>query len=351
MKLQLHSLRANAARPASGATASFERRHRFACRRAGRPCAIGLLLVLAVASAGFSAERGPVPGESVRGIRTANKTILAGPEGDPFDMPSDAAVGPDGDLYILDGVHHRVVVYDPEGTFQFQFGSYGTKLGQLHFPLGITASPDARIYVADSGNRRVQVFASNGEPLDVITLPSVPSGAPPDPTDVVVDPARARLYVADNDNHYILVYSLASRSFEAVWGGPGQGERQFRFPFLMDLSLQGYLLIVEPINTRVQVLNPGGKFVNFIGGWGVKPGQLFRPKGVATCEDRVFVTDSYLGSIQVFDMSGSFLGVLADNAGLPMKFLTPTGVAVDVKRKRLYIVELKANRVCRVDLE
>jgi len=313
--------------------------------------AIQLLLVALVASAGFSAERGAVPRESVPGIRTSNKVVLAGPEGDPFDMPSAAAVGPEGNLYILDGVHHRVVVFDAEGKFRFQFGSRGSEPGQLLYPLGIAASPDANIYVADSGNHRVQIFSTDGRPLHVITLPSVPSGAPPDPTDAVVDPSRDRIYIADNDNHYILVYKLADRSFEAAWGGPGQGERQFRFPFLMDITPQGYLLVAEPINTRVQVLNPGGKFVNFIGGWGVKPGQLFRPKGVATCEDRVFVTDSYLGSIQVFDMSGVFLGVLADGEGMPMKLTTPTGITVDVKRKRLYIVELKAHRVCRVDLE
>lgn len=326
-------------------------RHEARETRDGSVRAIRLLLVALVASAGFSAERGAVPREGVRGIRTSNKVVLAGPEGDPFDMPSDAAVGPEGDLYILDGVHHRVVVYDAEGKFRFQFGSRGVEPGQLLYPLGIAVSPDAKVYVADSGNHRVQTFTSNGQPLDVITPAAGPSGTPADPTDVVVDPARDRIYIADNDNHCILVYNLAGRSFKAVWGGPGQGERQFRFPFLMDITPQGYLLVVEPINTRVQVLNPSGKFVNFIGGWGVKAGQLFRPKGVATCEDRAFVTDSYLGSVQVFDMSGSFLGVLADDGGLPMKFTTPTGITVDAKHKRLYVVELKAHRVCRVDLE
>lgn len=79
--------------------------------------------------------------------------------------------------------------------------------------------------------------------------------------------------------------------------------------------------------------------------------STFRPKGVATCADRVFVTDSYLGSVQVFDLSGSFLGVLANADGIPMKLVTPTGITSDPERKRLYVVELKANRVCRVDLE
>ena len=81
------------------------------------------------------------------------------------------------------------------------------------------------------------------------------------------------------------------------------------------------------------------------------PGQLFRPKGVAVWDNRVFVTDSYLGSVQVFDLNGDFLGALTDAAGAAMKFTTPTGIAVDANRKRLYVVELKANQVCRVDLE
>lgn len=316
---------------------------------AGMPAA-GLLLILGTACACFGARESATPG-NIQGIRTANPTVLLGPEGDPFDMPSDVAVGREGSAYVLDGVHHRVVVYDAEGQFRFQFGARGNGPGQFLFPLGIAAAPDGKIYVADSGNHRFQVFAADGALLEAVPLPSSESGVPPDPTDLVADLTRGRLYIADNDNHHVVVYDLVSRSFEPAWGGPGQGQRQFRFPFLMDISLEGYLLVVEPINTRVQVLNSSGKFVNFIGGWGVKPGQLFRPKGVAVLEGLVFVSDSYLGSVQVFDMSGNFFGVLADAAGTPIKFTTPTGLAIDAQRKRLYVVELKAHRVCRVDLE
>jgi hypothetical protein len=187
--------------------------------------------------------------------------------------------------------------------------------------------------------------------LKVVPLPSSTSGVPPDPTDVKVDMVRGQLYVVDNDNHIIHVYNLSNNSFEQVWGGPGQGRRQFRYPFFIDASSQGYVFVVEPINTRVQVLNSSGKFVCFIGGWGIKPGQLFRPKGIVTFEDRIFVTDSYLGRIQVFNMGGDFLGMLTDSEGAPVKLNTPTGITVDAQRRRLYVVELKADRVCRMDLE
>jgi len=313
--------------------------------------AAGLSLVLGLAALVCAAQQGPEPKGDIPVIRTHNKSVLVGREDEPFDMPTDAAVGNDGVLYVLDGVNHRVAAYDAEGKFRFQFGQRGSGPGQLLFPLGIATAPDGKVYVADSGNHRFGVFAGDGTPLETVSLPVPVSGAPPDPTDVVIDPVGERLYVTDNDNHRLLVYSLATRKFESVWGGPGQGQRQFRFPFLLDISPDGYVFVVEPINTRVQVLNSSGKFVNFLGAWGVKPGQLFRPKGVAVFDDRVFVTDSYLGSVQVFDLSGGFLGVLADETGVPMRFITPTGITVDPKRRSLYVVELKANRVCRVDLE
>ena len=312
---------------------------------------VRLPLILGLVATTVAAQHDGGARNDKSAVKATVKGVIIGPDGDPFNMPSDAAVGRNGNLYVLDGVNHRVVVCDAEGQIQFQFGSRGSGLGQFAYPLGIAADPNGNIYVADSGNHRFQVFTAGGRPVEAVPLPAAASGIPPDPTDVAVDASRQRLYIVDNDNHSIHVYSLADHRFESVWGSPGQDQRQFRFPFLIDTSLDGYLFVVEPINTRVQVLNAEGKFVDFIGGWGIKPGQLFRPKGVAVCSDRVYVTDSYLGHVQVFGRDGKFLGVLADAAGSPMSFVTPTGIALDTKRNRLYVVELKAHRVCRVDLE
>jgi DNA-binding beta-propeller fold protein YncE len=311
----------------------------------------GLSLVLGLAAVAAAIQNRTESNVAGYRINVRATGVIVGPKDEPFSMPSDVAVGRNDDLYVLDGVNHRVVIFDAAGKFRFEFGSRGSNLGQLLFPLGITTSPDGKVYVADSGNHRFQIFSADGNPLKAVPLPSTTSGVPPDPTDVSVDTVRAQLYVVDNDNHKLHVYNLSNNSFEQVWGSPGQGRRQFRFPFLIDTSSKGYVLIVEPINTRVQVLNSNGKFVCFIGGWGVKPGQLFRPKGVVTFEEQVFVTDSYLGRIQVFNMSGDLLGVLTDSEGAPIQLTTPTGITIDAKRRRLYVVELKADRICWMDLE
>jgi DNA-binding beta-propeller fold protein YncE len=312
---------------------------------------LGLLLIPGLAAVVATAQNQTELDIAGQQIVVRATGVIVGPKDEPFSMPSDVAVGREGNVYVLDGVNHRVVVFNATGEYCFQFGSQGSNLGQMFFPLGITTAPDGKVYIADSGNHRFQVFLPDGKAIKAVPLPVSTSGVPPDPTDVKVDMVRGHLYIVDNDNHVIHVYSLANDNFEQVWGGPGQGRRQFRYPFFIDTSSQGYVLVVEPINTRVQVLNSSGKFVCFIGGWGIKPGQLFRPKGVVTFEDRVFVTDSYLGRIQVFNMRGDFLGMLADSNGAPIKLTTPMGITIDAERRRLYVVELKADRVCRMDLE
>jgi hypothetical protein len=71
---------------------------------------------------------------------------------------------------------------------------------------------------------------------------------------------------------------------------------------------------------------------------------LFRPKGVAIDKaDRVFVTDSFMGCIQVFTDVGGFLGVVCAN-GTKRNFTTPVGVAFDAEN-RLLVVEMRVNRI------
>ena len=190
---------------------------------------LGLLLIPGLAAVVATAQNQTELDSTGKQIIVRTSGVIIGPKDEPFSMPSDVAVGRDGDLYVLDGVNNRVVVFNATGEFRFQFGSQGSNLGQMFFPLGITTTPDGKVYVADSGNHRFQVFSPDGKAIKAIPLPSSNSGAPPDPTDVKVDTVRGQLYIVDNDNHVIHVYSLANDSFEQVWGGPGQGRRQFRY--------------------------------------------------------------------------------------------------------------------------
>lgn len=262
-----------------------------------------------------------------------------------FNAPSDVAVSKDGRIYVLDGVNNAVKVFDYDGRGLFAFGEEGSGSAQFHHPLGIDIASSGRVVVADSGNHRVQILNAAGQFEAEIKLPDN-KGRAADPTDVVVDELENRCYVVDNDNHRIPVYDLAALKLIDIFGGPGTDNGEFRYPFLIAQGREKNLYIVDVINTRVQVLDRNGVFLNNIGNWGVEKGHFFRPKGVALDNSgMVYVSDSYIGVIQVFDPSGAFLAVVGDpGATAVKKFKTPVGIFVD-HNDRLYVVEMFANRV------
>lgn len=262
-----------------------------------------------------------------------------------FSQPSDVAVSKKGLIYVVDGVNSKIKVFNQDGKFAFSFGSKGSLNGQFKFPLGIDIGNSGKVYVADSGNRRVQIFSSTGSYIAQIKIHSK-DGIPADPTDVAVNESLNLLYVADNDNHYILSYDLSDLDLYQTFGTPGSEEREFRYPFLMAIDKDKYLYITDVVNTRVQVFNPEGLFVMVIGGWGVEKGRFFRPKGVAIdMNNRVYVSDSYMGVIQVFLSDGTFYSVVGDPKKRSVKkFIKPMGIFIDDKN-RLYVVEMFAERV------
>lgn len=75
--------------------------------------------------------------------------------------------------------------------------------------------------------------------------------------------------------------------------------------------------------------------------------RLVSPVGVAIGpNDNIYVTDSVLGKVFVFNASGRFVREIADGG-----LARPTGIAVDAQRARLYVVDSVAGRVVAFDLD
>src|SRR5579864_5343596 len=84
-----------------------------------------------------------------------------------FRQPTDVTWDPQGDIFISDGyVNSRVAKFDKNGDWVKQWGDRGTKEGEFNTPHSIAADAKGNIYVADRGNRRIQVFDSDGNFLD-----------------------------------------------------------------------------------------------------------------------------------------------------------------------------------------
>ena len=74
-----------------------------------------------------------------------------------FDKPKGVAVDSAGHIYVVEGLNDVVQIFDQSGRLLLVFGESGAAEGQFWLPTGITIVNDM-VYVADSANRRVQVF-------------------------------------------------------------------------------------------------------------------------------------------------------------------------------------------------
>ena len=83
----------------------------------------------------------------------------------PFNLPSDVALSPSGDLYISDGYGNaRVHRFSADGRLVSSWGAPGKSApGEFHVPHGVWVHTDGRVFVADRENNRIQIFSPDGE--------------------------------------------------------------------------------------------------------------------------------------------------------------------------------------------
>jgi DNA-binding beta-propeller fold protein YncE len=114
---------------------------------------------------------------------------------------------------VVSGGGDQVYVTKPESNLLQQLGGYyetcggtGSGNGQLNQPHGIAMDGSGRIYVADTGNNRIEIFSpASGQTapayLDQIPLYQNTSS----PYDVTLD-ASGNIYVADTRNYRVLKF-------------------------------------------------------------------------------------------------------------------------------------------------
>ncbi|CAI9615337.1 unnamed protein product, partial [Staurois parvus] len=80
-----------------------------------------------------------------------------------FDQPADIFVKTNGDVYIVDGdggLNNRLLMLTKEFNVQWTLGGNGTKPGEFYIPHCVAVDEYGRVWVADRGNKRIQVFDS-----------------------------------------------------------------------------------------------------------------------------------------------------------------------------------------------
>jgi hypothetical protein len=79
-----------------------------------------------------------------------------------------------GTVYVADTGNHRIQKFDTDGTYLTEWGSNGTGNGEFNEPGSLIVDPSGTIHVADTGNHRIQKFTY---PPETAVLSSTSSGA------------------------------------------------------------------------------------------------------------------------------------------------------------------------------
>jgi phage tail-like protein len=235
--------------------------------------------------------------------------------------PARAGVDAEGNVYIPDPAGNRVLHWracDGAVAPLRCFGGAGSLPGQLKTPRGVLAGPREALYLADSGNHRIQVVDIHTQQLRAIWGQPDPFGEPQsgsapgrfdEPWDLAADSAGF-VYVVDHGNRRVQKFDSDGRVVTAFWATLQTqpmvpGEPAYIATALLDG--QERLLILDQSPSRVLVYGTDGACDDqATSRWTSL--ALPPPGGLVFVDGTLYVGDGAMGRVLAFDAQGNLLG-------------------------------------------
>ena len=193
-----------------------------------------------------------------------------------FRQVTDVAFGPEGDIFISDGyINSRIAKADKDGNWIKSWGNRGINPSEFNTPHNIAADANGNVYVADRGNRRIQVFDSEGKFLRIITVDvpfdenarpaignkpdlktyqQVQTFVPGAPWTVCITPPPNQvLHTSDAYPGRVYKLSLDGKVL-GVLGQSGKQLKQFGWIHAIACPSENEIYVAELLNWRVQKL-------------------------------------------------------------------------------------------------
>lgn len=236
-------------------------------------------------------------------------------------------------VFAADTGNHRIQRYNGVTWTVIGTGVQGSGLGQFSGPEAVVGSPNGqRIYVADTGNSRIQWSQNGGGTWAVFASGLIPQG-------LVLD-RDGNLFVSDARDSLVLRYAAGLPGSPIVLASSGSGAGQVRNPNGLAIDCRMNLHVADTGNNRIlTIVTADVTMVRDTGtvlagpGAGLNPPQVTAPQGVAVdSSGRLYIADT--GNNRVLTMASAPApgpaSTLCSLGGGPGQVRAPEGVTITV---------------------
>ncbi|MDE3198493.1 MAG: 6-bladed beta-propeller [Acidobacteriota bacterium] len=230
-----------------------------------------------------------------RTVETRESTSRA-----PLALPAGVALDANDRLFVSDAELHTIICYSPSGQPLAHFG-----MASLGRPGGIAIDRQRnRLYVADAKNSTIAVFGTKTLDYEgAIGRPSTAGKREPGtlagPTNVAIDRA-GNLFVADTGNYRVQVFDSTGK-FIRSFGAQGDRPGEFIRPKGIATDSEGHVYVADAEFNNFQILSPEGQPLLAVGTLGGGKGEFALIAGIyVDSRDRIYTTEMFRGRIQVF---------------------------------------------------
>jgi Subtilase family/NHL repeat len=201
----------------------------------------------------------------------------------------DTAIAIDSHSHIWVAETIRVGEFNTSGERIGGFGTKGTEKGQFKEAAGIAVGPHGNIWVVDRGNDWVEEFNEKGEYLKTFGSKGSGSGQFNEPLQIAIN-GKGDIWITDSKNHRVEEFNEEGE-FIASFGSEGSGDVQFKEPNGIAVNEKGDIWIADSQNNDVQEITEKGEYLKYFGVEGSGNGQFKFAEGIAAIEGYVWVAD------------------------------------------------------------